>query len=201
MRVGVFGGSFDPVHLGHLALAEACREAASLDEVWFIPAHFPPHKGTRALAWFEHRLEMLELAIAGHEPFRADPLERERPGPSFTMETLRLLSQQHPGNEWFLILGSDSALEFSTWKEPGKILQMATLVVHGRRGGELSGDFSSNLEKAAGVAPRLIEVHGPPWFDISSTLLRERISQGKSIRFLVPRALEEYIRSKKLYLK
>src|SRR5919199_5145855 len=107
MRVGIFGGTFDPVHLGHLILAEQCREQGQLDQVWFIPAARPPHKQDQSLAPFAQRVEMLSLAIAGNPAFRIDELEKDRAGPSYTVDTLAELQRHHPGTEWFLLIGSD----------------------------------------------------------------------------------------------
>src|SRR4051812_36715243 len=107
MRIGIFGGTFDPVHMGHLILAEQCREQARLDEVWFVPSAQPPHKD-RGVTRFEQRCEMLDLAIKGHEPtFRVNRIEQELPEPSYTARTLGELRARHPGNEFFLLLGSD----------------------------------------------------------------------------------------------
>src|SRR5437763_11958951 len=111
MRVGVFGGTFDPVHLGHLVLAEQCREQGRLDEVWFVPAGRPPHKQHHAVTPFRHRAEMLRLATAGHPAFRVNELEDQRPGPSYTVDTLDALRPAHPGADWFFLVGSDTLAE------------------------------------------------------------------------------------------
>ena len=202
MRLGIFGGTFDPVHFGHLALAEECLAAANLDELWLVPAASPPHKCGKKLSRFDQRKEMLELAIAGNEKFKVEPMEADRPGPSFTIDTLEEIQKRKPNDELFLIIGGDSALEFSTWKDPAKIASLATIIVRIRPGFSMptEQEFISRLGKELGVPPKVIFVAGPPFLDVSSSLLKERVSNNKSIRYLLPRAVEVYIQQKKLYL-
>ena len=202
MRLGIFGGTFDPVHFGHLALAEECLAAANLDELWLVPAASPPHKGGKKLSRFDQRKEMLELAIAGNEKFKVEPMEADRPGPSFTIDTLEEIQKRKPNDELFLIIGGDSALEFSTWKDPAKIASLATIIVRIRPGFSMptEQEFISRLGKELGVPPKVIFVSGPPYLDVSSSLLKERVSNNKSVRYLLPRAVEVYIQQKKLYL-
>ena len=202
MRLGIFGGTFDPVHFGHLALAEECLAAANLDELWLVPAASPPHKGGKKLSRFDQRKEMLELAIAGNEKFKVEPMEADRPGPSFTIDTLEEIQKRKPNDELFLIIGGDSALEFSTWKDPAKIASLATIIVRIRPGFIMptEQEFISQLGKELGVLPKVIFVSGPPYLDVSSSLLKERVSNNKSVRYLLPRAVEVYIQQKKLYL-
>ena len=202
MRLGIFGGTFDPVHFGHLALAEECLAAANLDELLLVPAASPPHKGGKKLSRFDQRKEMLELAIAGNEKFKVEPMEADRPGPSFTIDTLLEIHKRKPNDELFLIIGGDSALEFSTWKDPAKIASLATIIVRIRPGFSMptEQEFISQLGKELGVVPKVIFVAGPPFLDVSSSLLKERVSNNKSIRYLLPRAVEVYIQQKKLYL-
>ncbi len=202
MRLGIFGGTFDPVHFGHLALAEECLAAANLDELLLVPAASPPHKGGKKLSRFDQRKEMLELAIAGNEKFKVEPMEADRPGPSFTIDTLLEIQKRKPDDELFLIIGGDSALEFSTWKDPAKIASLATIIVRIRPGFSMptEQEFISQLGKELGVVPKVIFVAGPPYLDVSSSLLKERVSNNKSVRYLLPRAAEVYIQQKKLYL-
>lgn len=202
MRLGIFGGTFDPVHFGHLALAEECLAVAGLDEVWLVPAASPPHKGGKKLSRFDQRKEMLELAIAGNEKFKVEPMEADRPGPSFTSDTLEEIQKRKPNDELFLIIGGDSALEFSTWKDPAKIASLATIIVRIRPGVNMptEQEFILQLGKELGVLPKVIFVAGPPYLDVSSSLLKERVSNNKSVRYLLPRAVEVYIQQKKLYL-
>src|SRR3954463_4963456 len=134
MRIGIFGGPFDPVPLGHLILAEQCRDQAALDEVWFLPSHRPPHKAEQAVTRFDQRCEMLELATAGHPHFRIDRIEKELPPPSYTAETLAELHRRHPGNEFFLLMGSDGLPDLPGWYEPVRVVEQAGLVVVPRPG-------------------------------------------------------------------
>jgi nicotinate-nucleotide adenylyltransferase len=200
MRVGVFGGTFDPVHLGHLILAEQCREQGRLDQVWFVPAARPPNKLDEAVTPFAHRVEMLALAIAGHPAFAIDPLEKERDGPSFTVDTLRTLHERHHGYEFWLMLGSDSLLDLPNWRAPEQIVALAGLLVVGRPGHPAPGvePVRAALRLADATALRLQSVESP-LIDIASRDLRRRVREGRSIRYLVPRAVEAYIAEKRLY--
>src|SRR5436190_8639731 len=118
MRIGIFGGTFDPVHLGHLILAEQAREQGRLDEVWFVPAPRPPQKDDRAVTRFDVRVEMLALALAGQPAFRIDEVEKDRAGPSYTSDTLDVLYARHPGHSFFLLVGGDSLADLPGWRNP-----------------------------------------------------------------------------------
>ncbi len=133
MRLGLFGGTFDPIHLGHLILAEQCREACGLDRVWLIVAGSPPHKpgGRTAVG---HRLEMARIAIAGHPAFAVSDIEATRPGPHYSVETLESIRRDHPGDELFFLIGADSLADLPSWREPERIAQLATIVVVNRPG-------------------------------------------------------------------
>ena len=201
MRIGIFGGSFDPVHQGHLILAENCREQAALDLVLFIPSAVGPHKTDGANSTDRQRCEMIELAIAGHESFRLSKLEIERGGISYTVDTLTELRQQHPEDELFLLLGDDSLERFDTWHEPQRICELSIPVVANRPG---SGEIDlSVLEKHASTERyrQICEVTvDSPMIEISSTDIRSRVSEEKSIRFLMPRGVERYIASHSVYV-
>jgi nicotinate-nucleotide adenylyltransferase len=196
MRVGIFGGTFDPVHLGHLILAEQARDHLQLDAVWFVPALRPPQKEGQPITRFEQRLEMLELAIAGHPAFRIDPREGSRPGPSYTADTLDELAAAHPEHEWFLLLGGDSLVDLPRWFAPQRIVQRATLGVMARPGTPLPQEI--DLERTIGIRPN-VKIVPAPQIDIRSRDLRQRVQQGRSIRYLVPRAVEVFIQQRKLY--
>ncbi len=200
MRVGILGGTFDPVHLGHLIIAEQAREQAALDAVWFIPAPRPPHKDPAELTRFDYRVEMLQLALAGNPAFRVDDLERHRCGPSYTADTLAELAQKHPNHEFFLILGADALNDLPDWHEPGRILQQAGLLVASRPGHALPSE--ADLRTRLGLAlsaPLRLQTISVPHIDISSRDLRARAGAGRSLRYLLPRAVECYILDKRLY--
>ena len=134
MRLGIFGGTFDPVHYGHLLVAESCREQLRLDEVWFLPAAVPPHKQQRELTPGSQRIEMLELAIGGHAAFRVCRYEIDRGGVSYTVDTLAHFRQEHADAEMFFLLGADSLRDLPGWREPVRLCELATPVVVGRVG-------------------------------------------------------------------
>jgi len=200
MRIGIFGGSFDPIHQGHLILAENCREQAALDLVLFIPCATGPHKTNGATSTDRQRCEMIELAIAGHESFQLSKIELERGGISYTSETLVELKQQYPDDELFLLLGDDSLESFDSWHEPQKICELSIPVVANRPG---SGEIDlSVLEKyvSADRYQQICEVTvDSPMIEISSSNIRSRIEQEKSIRYLMPRGVERYIESQSVY--
>jgi nicotinate-nucleotide adenylyltransferase len=198
MRLGVFGGTFDPVHVGHLILAERCREDAGLDQVLFVPAARPPHKTEEEITPFAQRVEMLALAVAGQPSFVIDPLEKDRVGPSYTADTLGILRQQHPEAELFLIIGSDSLHDFPTWYRPARIAELATLLVVQRPDWPIIAPEEIRKSLPPEVKLRIIEVT-VPLVGISSSDIRRRVSAGRSIRYLVPRPVEVYVQEKRLY--
>lgn len=198
MRLGILGGSFDPVHLGHLVMADVCREQLKLDEVWFVPAGHPPHKTDRELAPAKNRSEMLEFALAGIPEFQISDIELKKDSTSFTVETLEQLAAEEPERELFLIIGADSLHDFPTWKEPARIAELARIVVVNR--GRQDPPALEEIEEKLGpeVADR-IRIVNIPGIDISSTDIRHRIRSGHSIRFLVPKAVEAYVNEHELY--
>lgn len=200
MRIGIFGGTFDPIHLGHLVLAEQCREQAALDQVLFVPAARPPHKLGREVTPFAQRVEMLALASAGHSAFRIDELEKNRPGPSFTADTLEQIHQRLPSAELFLVLGSDSLSDLPHWHGPQRIAALATLLVWGRAGSPVPGaeKIWADMRLPPDVSLRQQSI-STVLIDISSRDLRRRAAEGKSLRYLVPRPVEIYIQEKHLY--
>lgn len=199
-RLGIFGGSFDPVHYGHLLLAECCREQCRLDEVWFLPAAAPPHKLGHVLAPAKARIEMLELATSGQESFRVSALEIDRGGVSYTVETLRTITSQEPQAELFLLMGADSLRDLPTWREPAAILSLAVPAVV-RRAGSAEPDFAplANLVDAARLAVIQASQVVMPLVELSSTDLRQRAMDGRSLRFRTPRGVEKYIETQGLY--
>jgi len=208
MRLGILGGTFDPIHLGHLLLAESCREALSLDQVWFLPAAVPPHKQHRQLTAAAQRVEMLQLAIGGHPAFLVCDHEIARGGVNYTVDTLAHLAAAEPGRELFFLLGADSLRDLPSWKDPARLCQLATVVtVHRASTGQDSAATGQEID-LTGLAPlvaadrleaiRRHQVHMPR-IDLSSSEIRERVSRGQSIRYRTPRAVEAYIEAHRLY--
>ncbi len=206
MRLGILGGTFDPVHFGHLLLAESCRERLELEAVWFLPAALPPHKRHREPTPAMTRVEMLELALGGHATFSVCRYEADRGGVNYTVDTLAALKQQEPSREMFFLMGADSLCDLPTWKEPGQICQLATLVVVERSlaGGSLQGD-ECDLAPLAGVLSTeqldAVRAHrvGMPRIDLSSSDIRRRVAEGRSIRYRTPRSVEKYIETHGLF--
>jgi nicotinate-nucleotide adenylyltransferase len=200
LRIGVFGGAFDPVHLGHLIVAEQSREQANLDQVWFVPAARPPHKQDQPLAPFAQRVEMLGLALAGQPAFRIDELEKDRPGLSYTADTLEELRRRHPDHEWALIIGSDCLPDLPHWHEPVRIVQAAELLIVARPGWTIwMPEQLRSALKLAADRPLRQKVVQTPIFSLSSSDLRQRVAHGRSIRYLVPRPVECYVETHHLY--
>jgi nicotinate-nucleotide adenylyltransferase len=191
MKVGIFGGTFDPIHTGHLIVAEAVREQELLDRVVFVPSCVSPHKQARAITPAGDRLAMVKEAVASNSAFEASGIEIERGGVSFTIDTLRIFKAQRPGDQLHLMIGADNMQEFATWKDPGEILRTAVVIAMRRPG--FTGGMPAD-KAFAGV--RFCEV---PEIGISSTDIRRRAGCGLSIRYLVPEAVETYIQEKKLY--
>jgi nicotinate-nucleotide adenylyltransferase len=202
MRLGLFGGTFDPVHYGHLLLAECCREQCRLDQVWFVPAAVPPHKQDGELTPGPLRVEMLELAVGGHEGFSVCRRELERGGVSFTVDTLAEIKRERPECELFFLLGGDSWRDLPTWKEPGRICELATPVVV-RRPHAPEPDLASLARLSPAIDVERLRQHlvDMPQIDLSSRDLRERAADGRSIRYRTPRAVEKYIETHGLYRK
>jgi nicotinate-nucleotide adenylyltransferase len=204
MRIGVYGGSFNPVHLGHLLAAECSREQACLDRVLFVPAAVPPHKRDRALATAEDRLAMLALAVGGHEAFAVSTLELDRGGVSYTIDTLADLAARHPGDTLVLLLGPDAVAGLPTWRDPGAILDGWEVRAVERDGLDdvasivARPDVAALLgaERASGLIESRIRM---PAIGIRASDLRAAVAAGRSIRYRTPRAVEAYISAHGLY--
>ncbi len=199
MKLGLYGGTFDPVHLGHLLLAERCREELGLDEVRLIPAGEPPHKTDRTLTPGEMRAEMLEFATAGNPQFVVDRRELKRAGRSYTVETLAEFHAERPDAELYFLMGADSLADLPQWREPERIAELATIVAVNRGDRPLPDATTLAATLGEAVASRVVFVN-MPGIDLSSTELRDRVAGGKSVRYAVPSAVEAYIRDKKLYV-
>ncbi len=198
MRLGILGGTFDPIHFGHLVVAEECRARLDLAAVLFIPAGQPPHKRGRAISPAEHRVEMVRLAIADNPGFRLSRIEVEREGYSYTVDTLARLREEHGrGVELYFIVGMDALAEIMTWHAPARLVSLCRVVAVTRPG---FGPFDpASLEPALpGAGERILTLPAPE-LRISSSELRERVAVGLPIRYQVPSAVEEYIRAHGLY--
>lgn len=196
-RVGVMGGTFDPIHVGHLAVAEEAREALGLDRVVFVPAGQPPHKPVGAVAPVEHRLAMVELAIADNAAFELSRVEVDRVGPSYTVDTVEGLARSDPGARLHVILSVETFLELPSWHEPERLFAAARLAVVPREGYP-APDPAWLAATFPGREDRVDFLEGPR-LGLSSTALRGRVLAGRSIRYLVPTAVEAYIRDNQLY--
>jgi nicotinate-nucleotide adenylyltransferase len=189
--IGMFGGTFDPVHVGHLILAERAREELRLDRLLFVPAFIPPHKTSgRKIASPASRIDMLRLALASNPAFEVEDHEVDREGISYTVDTLRYLHGQYPGAALTLLVGADNARDFCNWYHPEEIVRMANVAVWGRTGSRLP------TELLPGVPLRRLD---SPLIEISSTDIRNRVAAGASIRYLVPDQVQQYIDQHGLY--
>lgn len=197
MRLGIYGGTFDPVHYGHLLAAEQCREQCRLDEVWFMPADSPPHKQQVEITPGVRRAEMLELATAGHPQLRVSHIELDRSGPSYTVDTLRQLRDEGPDRELFLMIGADSLADFPKWREPTLILETAEVLVVNR--GRQEPDVKALAARLGGDLADRFQVVSMPGVDLAASDIRRRVRQGRSIRYMTPRAVEMYIQQNGLY--
>jgi len=213
-RIGLFGGTFNPVHEGHLRGAEEIREAFGLQEVIFIPAAIPPHKVMKNVIEVRHRLEMVRLATLTNPHFRTSDVELKRPGRSYSIDTLRYFLEEDPACSLFFILGRDAFTEIETWKDFQGLFSLSNFVVMARPGFHET-PFGSQLPKALRPFFRY-DPEGKAWihrsghalhfeeitfFDISSTKVRELIQKGKSVRYLIPAEVESYVRKHGLYGK
>lgn len=202
MKLGIFGGSFDPVHNGHLRLAECAREQLALDQVWFLPAASQPLKPQGPVATEADRLAMLELAVAEQKRFQVSSIEYKRGGVSYTVDTLREIRQLHPDADLYFLMGADSLADFAQWKSPGEILKLATLaVVHRPDAVELDYSILEQFTTEEKIDQcRAAQIEMPP-LAVSSSEIRGMITTGeKSWEESVPVAVAEYIKEHRIYL-
>jgi nicotinate-nucleotide adenylyltransferase len=200
MRLGIFGGSFDPVHYGHLLLAESCREECRLDQVWFVPAAAAPHKRPGAVASPTQRVEMLRLATGGNEAFLVSTIEIDRGGVSYTVETLEAIRREQPEAEIFFLMGADSLADLPTWRDPARICELAIPIVVARAGAA-PPDYSVlaplvSADRLEAIRQLRVEM---PAVDLRASDLRRRVAAGLGIRYRTPRAVEKYIETHELY--
>jgi nicotinate-nucleotide adenylyltransferase len=197
-RIGIFGGTFDPPHIGHLWLAALAAETVRLDRVLFMPASQPPHKRRRGMTGAADRLLMTRLAIEGDPLFELTAIEMERAGPSYTVDSIAELERLYgEGDRLFLIMAADSLAQIDTWRDPDLLLESTEWIVGPRPGTDLPA--AGALEDRFGPAASRIHLLDGPALDLSSSDLRRRVAAGNTIRYLVPRRVEELITARGLY--
>ncbi|MDI3257356.1 MAG: nicotinate-nucleotide adenylyltransferase [Kyrpidia sp.] len=194
-RIGLFGGTFDPIHIGHLVAAEFVLEACELEQVVFVPTRVPPHKEAPDTP-AEDRFRMVELAVADRPGLAVSRVELDRQGPSYTVDTLRHLSARRPGVRFAWILGADQLLGFPMWKSPEEIVSFADLIVVVRPGYNEHKGMDAVRDRFPKATLEMVEM---PRLDVSSSELRARLAAGRTVSALVPRAVQEYIRDRGLY--
>ncbi|RLC61804.1 MAG: nicotinic acid mononucleotide adenylyltransferase [Chloroflexota bacterium] len=196
-RIGVLGGTFDPIHIAHLAIAEEARTQLGLDKVVFVPAGLPPHKMDVHVSPAEHRLAMVELAIAGNPHFEVSRVDIDRFGPCYTVDTIALLREEWgPDVEIYFIMGSDSLADILTWHKPDRLIRLCRIVAVGRPGYRVDMD---ELERCLpGASQRILFINSPQ-LDVSSSEIQRRVRAGESIKYQVPEAVERYIYEHGLY--
>jgi nicotinate-nucleotide adenylyltransferase len=197
-RWGVLGGTFDPVHFAHLAIAEQVRDALDLGGVLFIPAAQPVHKPPAIVSQAEHRARMVELAIADNAHFDLSRVELDRPSPSYSVDTMRQLTAVNPEREFFFIVSVEAVRQLPTWREPQELLELCRLVIVPRLGYEMP-DRSWLKQHFAGAADRFVFVRTTE-LGHSASDIRARVLAGRSVRYLVPSAVEQYIKENRLYI-
>jgi nicotinate-nucleotide adenylyltransferase len=196
-RVGVLGGTFDPIHIGHLILAEEARDQLKLDRVYFVPAGNPPHKQGRHLAPVEARVQMTELAVAGNDAFRVSRVDADRAGPHYTIDMMQIIQGQlPPGCELFFLMGFDSLTELPTWHEPARLIATCHLVALTRH--DIEVDWAKLEAALPGIRQR-VTILDMPELEIASHQLQERVREGRTIRYLVPEPVRQYIARERIY--
>ncbi|MGE5589713.1 MAG: nicotinate-nucleotide adenylyltransferase [Bacillota bacterium] len=198
MRLGILGGTFDPVHVGHLALAEASRTAFDLDRVLFVPTFMPPHKPEGAVASADDRLAMVRRAVEAAPHFAVSEVELERQGPSYTVDTLAELQRRHPGAELYFVAGADQVMALHTWRDPQRLVQLARVIAVTRPGYDLTRLEEQERRLGPAAQGRFLPL---AWLELglSSTDLRRLLAEGRSVRYLVPDRVLEYIEERRLY--
>ncbi|MBN1480523.1 nicotinate (nicotinamide) nucleotide adenylyltransferase [candidate division KSB1 bacterium] len=191
MKIGIYGGTFDPIHIAHLIIAEYAYSDLSLEKLYFVPSYTPPHKRSKCITSHVHRLNMLKLAVEENSKFAISEFEINRQGPSFTVDTVQYFSAQYhlTRSDIYVLIGADNFNDFHTWKEPEKIVSLAQIVVAGRPN---AGMLNSKICD-------FISLHSP-LIDVSASMIRKRINQNKSVRYLMPEKVLQYIHLHSLYI-
>lgn len=185
-KVGIIGGTFDPPHVGHLLIANDVRQKLSLDEIWFMPNHIPPHKQNKSVTPTPIRVKMIEAAVASNSSFRVETIELQREGPSYTYDTMMLLAKKYPDTRFYFIIGADMVEYLPKWHNIEKLLKIITFIGVKRPGYTFSSEYP------------VLEVETPQ-MDISSTLIRKLVQEGWTSQYLVPDKVKEIIEEKRLY--
>lgn len=191
MRIGILGGTFDPIHIGHLLAGEQAREQCQLDEVWFVPTYVPPHKDGSQVTDAVHRLQMVERAINDHPHFRVSQIELDRKGNSYTIDTIQALRERYPEDAFYFILGSDMVADLPNWHRVEHLVEL-TRFIGLARPGFAKPQLMANIARRVHYVPM-------PLLEISATDIRERVRAKKSIRYFVPEPVRIYIEEHRLY--
>ncbi|MBO8172928.1 MAG: nicotinate-nucleotide adenylyltransferase [Bacillaceae bacterium] len=189
MKIGIFGGTFDPVHTAHLIMAEHVLDSEELDRIWLMPAAVPPHKQGEEITDGRHRFRMLQLAVQDHPQLEVSSYELDKKGVSYTYETIRELKQHYPDHQFQFIIGADMVEYLPNWHRINELLSMVQFIAVARKGYRLDQPFTEHRVKKVDV----------PEVDISSSMIRERVRDGRSIRYLVPESVRAYIKEQGLY--
>jgi len=198
-RVGVLGGTFDPVHYGHLFIAEYALHEFALDKIIFIPAARPPHKDNQGISSSEHRVNMLRLALENQSSYLLSTIEIEREGYSYTIDTIRDLIQQNPDTEFYFIMGMDAFIDLPSWKEPHELLRLCKFIVFYRPFSSSPGVGGAATNETFCIGDKIYFLYFPGIF-ISSSLIRARLKENKPVQHMLPRKVMDYIKDKGLYL-
>lgn len=185
-KIGILGGTFDPPHHGHLLIANEALHGLNIDEIWFLPNQEPPHKKKSGLIQNEDRVKMLELAIQGEPNFRIETIELDRPSPSYTYDTMKQLTELHPDVHFYFIIGADMVEYLPKWYKIDELLEMVSFI-------------GVNRPAYSAVSTYPLIHLDVPQFEVSSSLIRERIKEGKTLRYLLPDSIIEYLKEKNLY--
>jgi nicotinate-nucleotide adenylyltransferase len=197
MNIGIYGGTFDPPHIGHLVIGDQALHQLDLDELWFTPVGQPTHKPGRAISAAEHRVAMTRVAIATHPGFRVCEHDITRPGPHYSLTLMQLLRETYPQHTWTFVIGEDSLADLPKWHQPAALMSLVTLAVAHRPG---SRPDAANIEAVVPGLYSRIQWIAAPLMDLSSTELRARLGDGRSVRYLIPRAVADYASEHRLYV-
>lgn len=198
LRIGFFGGTFDPPHNGHLMIAHKAIDELGLDEVNFVPSRQPPHKRDEKITPIEHRVEMVRLAIQGNPRFLLSYIDVDREGPTYSVDSLRTLRDGwHESTEIYFLMGADSLASILSWHKPEELIRMCKLAVFARPG--FNADIVELESKLPGIRERTVFMNTAP-MDISATEIQRRVHAGESIKEMVPEIVEKYIKANRLYM-